>query len=209
MAIQTHQFIMQTGPNPGKVFIVQKTETTIGRDEASDIFILDSGVSRHHATLTLQGTNYVLRDMGSTNGSFINNQRMTGPRALKAGDVILLGDKVKLVFDVAKYDPDATIQRMQSVAPSVEAEPFVQARAAPQPVAQSPRQIHQRPTPAAMKFDPQRYSAEDERRRKMVPWVAGGAGCLVLLCIVTVFLLWYIDANYLWCNIFPFLAGCP
>jgi len=211
MAVQSHQFIMKTGPNPGKIFVIQKAETTIGRDETSDIFILDSGVSRHHATLTLQGTKYVLRDLGSTNGSFVNDQRLTGPRSLNPGDVILFGDKVQLIFEVAQYDPEATIQRLK---PQPDAEPFIPARPEPQrampQVPVSPqRGARPRPVSSAMNFDPAKYDAEDERRKKMVPWIAGGVGCLVLFCIVAALILWYIDANMLWCDIFPFLAGCP
>lgn len=208
MPAQSYQFVMQTGPNPGKTFIIQKPETTIGRDETNDIFILDSGMSRHHASLTLQGTNYVLRDMGSTNGSFVNDQRLAAPRSLKPGDVVLLGDKVKIVFEMARYDPDVTIQRNRPA--GAEAEPFGAGRPEPaKAVPQPPRAFQPRPEPSVMRFDPRRYAAEDDRRRALVPWVAGGAGCLVILCIVGAGILWYIDANLLWCNVLPFLAGCP
>jgi hypothetical protein len=210
MAAQPYQFVMQTGPNPGKTFIIQKNETSIGRDETNDIFILDSGISRHHASLTLQGTNYVLRDLGSTNGTFVNDQRLAAPRALKPGDVVLLGDKVKIVLEMARYDPDVTIQRNRPGGIPAEAEPFGAARQEPaKAVPQPPRAFQPRPEPPVMRFDPRRYTAEDDRRRALVPWVAGGAGCLVILCIVGAGILWYIDANLLWCDVLPFLAGCP
>ena len=210
MAAQPYQFVMQTGPNPGKTFIIQKNETSIGRDETNDVFILDSGISRHHASLTLQGTNYVLRDLGSTNGTFVNDQRLAAPRALKTGDVVLLGDKVKIVFEMARYDPDVTIQRNRPVGVPAEAEPFGAGRQEPaRPVPQPPRAFQPRPEPPVMRFDASRYTAEDDRRRALVPWVAGGAGCLVILCIVGAGILWYIDANLLWCDVLPFLAGCP
>ncbi len=214
MALQSYQFVMQTGPNPGKVFLIQKTETTIGRDEKSDIFILDSGVSRHHAVLSLQGPNYVIKDLGSTNGTFVNEQRLIAPRALKPGDIILLGDKVRLVFDVAKYDPDVTIQRARPPIGAVEAEAYAQpvsavSQAAPVPPAAG-RAYSPRPAPSAMlNYEPERYDAEDERRRKMVPWIAGGVGCLVISCILVIAFLIWVDATENWCTIMPFLAGCP
>jgi len=213
MAMQSYQFVMQTGPNPGKVFLIQKTETTIGRDEKSDIFILDSGVSRHHAVVSLQGPNYVIKDLGSTNGTFVNEQRLISPRALKPGDIILLGDKVRLVFDVAKYDPDVTIQRARPPIEAIEREAYAQPVSAVPPVAAVPpaaKPYPPRPAPSAMlNYEPERYDAEDEKRRKMVPWIAGGVGCLVLFCILVIAFFIWVDATENWCTIMPFLAGCP
>ena len=209
MTLQSFQFIIQTGPNPGKVFLIQKAETAIGRDEKSDIFILDSGISRHHAVVSLQGPNYIIKDLGSTNGTFVNEQRLVAPRAIKPGDIILLGDKVRLVFDIAKYDPDVTIQRARPPLGVVEAEAHIQAM--PKPVAIPPapaRTAQPRPAPSMLNYEPERYDAEDERKRKSVPWIAGGVGCLVLVCILVIAFFIYIDATDNWCTILPFLAGC-
>jgi hypothetical protein len=210
MAQQSFQFTMQTGPNPGKVFLIQKTETAIGRYEQSDIFILDSGISRHHAVLSLQGSNYVIKDLGSTNGTFINDQRIAGPHAIKPGDIILLGDKVRLIFNAASYDPDVTIQRRRPVAAG-EPEAFIPGRPQPpQPVPLQPRPVAAPKPPVALKFDPNKYLAEDEKSRKMVPWIAGGIGCFVIVCILLLLIFLYIDSQgeTMWCQVLPFLYNC-
>jgi hypothetical protein len=43
----------------------------------------------------------------------------------------------------------------------------------------------------------------------MVPWIAGGVGCLVLLCILVVAFFIWVDATENWCTIMPYLAVCP
>ena len=72
MASQSFQFVMRTGPNPGKVFDVSKSEIYIGRDINNDIVINDPEVSRHHCRLTQGGGGYTIEDLGSTNGTFVN-----------------------------------------------------------------------------------------------------------------------------------------
>ena len=56
----------------GQSFDLNKPVVTIGREAGNDIVLEDPQVSRHHARLTLQGGGYVVEDLGSTNGSFIN-----------------------------------------------------------------------------------------------------------------------------------------
>jgi hypothetical protein len=64
----------------------------IGRVPGNDIIIDDPQVSRHHASLTLEGGQWVLRDLGSTNGTTVNGQPVTTHWVVRPGDVIGLGD---------------------------------------------------------------------------------------------------------------------
>jgi predicted component of type VI protein secretion system len=109
MAYQSYQLVMKTGPAPGKTFAIEKSELFFGRDVANEVFINDAEVSRRHARLTVQASGYILEDLGSTNGTFVNGQRLTGPRVLRLGDMIMLGENVSLVFEMASYDPNATM----------------------------------------------------------------------------------------------------
>ena len=109
MASQTYQLVMQKGPNPGKIFELVQEELTIGRDITNRIVINDPEVSRKHARLTLQSGSYVIEDLGSTNGSFVDSQRLIGPHVLKPGETIMFGEKISLEYEVLGFDPNATL----------------------------------------------------------------------------------------------------
>jgi adenylate cyclase len=81
-----------------------KTVLTIGRDRNSDIVLPDLHASRNHALIRRIGQgDYYLIDSGSSNGSFINQQRVTTPRLLKDGDRITMG-RVEMEFNQTKKD---------------------------------------------------------------------------------------------------------
>jgi len=109
MASQTFQLVMHSGPNPGKIFELVQEELTIGRDIGNRIVINDPEVSRKHARLTMQSGGYVIEDLGSTNGTFVNNQRLIGPHMLRPGETVLLGEKISLEYEILGFDPNATV----------------------------------------------------------------------------------------------------
>src|SRR5690606_38168506 len=108
MTSQTYQLVMRSGPTPGKVFELDKSEIYLGRDVNNEIIINDAEVSRRHARVILQAGGYVLEDLGSTNGTFVHGHRLLGPHVLRSGELILLGENVSLVFE-ASLDADATL----------------------------------------------------------------------------------------------------
>jgi len=77
--------------------------TTIGRAVESDIVITSKRISREHACVRREGWRVILEDLGSTNGTFLNDERVLAPLALHDEDRIKIGD-VTLVF----HDPDIT-----------------------------------------------------------------------------------------------------
>ena len=91
---------MQRGPNVGKTYELVKDVVTMGRDMSNDIVINDAESSRHHSRLTKQGSAYVLEDLGSTNGTFVNSARLSTPRTLSPGDVIGMGETCALTYEV-------------------------------------------------------------------------------------------------------------
>src|SRR5574341_81581 len=117
-----YQLIMRSGPTPGAAHMLSGDQLTIGRDSTNDIVINDAEISRRHARLTFQGGKYVLEDLGSTNGTFVNGQRLAGPRVLKAGEVVSFGEQIILVFEVTSIDAGATMvsPRAASAVPSVQ-----------------------------------------------------------------------------------------
>ena len=77
------QLIMRSGPTPGAAFTLEGDQIDIGRDSTNEIVINDAEISRRHARLTFQGGKYVLEDLGSTNGTFVNGQRLAGTARLE------------------------------------------------------------------------------------------------------------------------------
>jgi hypothetical protein len=209
MSPQTYQLVMRSGPTPGKSFPLDKDEIYIGRDVSNDLVINDAEVSRRHARLAVQSGSLTLEDLGSTNGSFVNGQRVTRPQLLRPGDMVLFGENVSLAFEIDQFDPDAT---MLGASPMAAPHP---AREVPPPI----RETFVPPTPPppvespayAGRVPPSAYEpiAPEEARPRRT-WLYAGCGCAVLVaCLVLLAILWYIDANFLWCDLFPFLPGCP
>ena len=65
--------------------------TTLGRSLDNDVVTEHTLTSRHHAQVNWNGDRYVLQDLASTNGTFLNGSRITAPEPLRDGDAIQLG----------------------------------------------------------------------------------------------------------------------
>lgn len=88
--------LIARGANKGSRFLITSEGATIGRSVTSSIFLDDVTVSRTHATITKKGTNFLLRDEGSLNGTYINNISVT-EHELVSGDEFQIG-KFHLLF---------------------------------------------------------------------------------------------------------------
>jgi hypothetical protein len=71
---------------------LDKDVVTLGRDASNDMAIHDDGVSRQHAQIRHEGGQDMLYDNNSTNGTFLNGERISSPRLLTSGDRIAMGD---------------------------------------------------------------------------------------------------------------------
>jgi hypothetical protein len=78
----------------GQVFSLTQEPVTIGRQEGNTIVLADSQASRHHATISWQAGSFVIQDMGSANGTFVNEKRIAAPQPLRDGYVIRMGNTV-------------------------------------------------------------------------------------------------------------------
>jgi pSer/pThr/pTyr-binding forkhead associated (FHA) protein len=78
---------------PGKAFPLAKDRVIIGRLGDSDIVLADPGVSRRHAEVRREDGEFVVADLGSTNGTMVNEATI-GERTLEEGDRITLGKTV-------------------------------------------------------------------------------------------------------------------
>lgn len=98
------RLIVREGPTPGEEREFQQPELIVGRDEALDFSIGSPGVSFHHARIFLLGGTYHIEDLNSTNGTFVNGQHIAEPTPLQPGDLISLGQSVRLVFEAMPQD---------------------------------------------------------------------------------------------------------
>jgi predicted component of type VI protein secretion system len=81
--------VLSAGLN-GRTHELNVDKTTIGRVEDNTFQIADPSVSSHHCEVLLQGSDVLIRDLGSTNGSFINNDKIS-ESILKPGQTLRLG----------------------------------------------------------------------------------------------------------------------
>jgi ABC-type multidrug transport system ATPase subunit/pSer/pThr/pTyr-binding forkhead associated (FHA) protein len=106
---QPRKLVFKQGPRAGEAFLLEQAELIIGREPGVTLQIDSPGVSRRHARLFLQAGQYLLEDLNSSNGTFLNEERLAGSRRLKSGDVIRLGQSVALEYQVELPTSDATM----------------------------------------------------------------------------------------------------
>jgi hypothetical protein len=92
----TALLLVKRGPNAGSRFLLDSELTTVGRHPGSDIFLDDVTVSRRHAEFYRHGAGFVVRDVGSLNGTYVNRERIE-ETALNDGDEVQVG-KFRLTF---------------------------------------------------------------------------------------------------------------
>ena len=96
----TALLVVLRGPNTGARFLLDDDEVNSGRHPDSDIFLDDVTVSRKHASFRREGDRFLVRDVGSLNGTYVNRERID-EAALKTGDEVQIG-KFRLVFYAGK-----------------------------------------------------------------------------------------------------------
>lgn len=230
--------VIQAGPNPGQRTPLSKENLLIGRDPASDLHIQDIEVSRRHARLIAQSSGFVLEDLGSTNGTFVNGQRVRTVTVLRPGDEIRLGEIITLRYELDLNSLETTPPSISASRPSaarrstvpppptaslppLEERPAAPASQAPLPPPSRPDEPLAVRMAAARNFvDPLQYDAAADMPAEEAPQAASARrqrrrgprfsnnvilGCLAVLllgaCATTAFL-WYVDANFLWCDVF-------
>ena len=82
------------GEDLGRKFDLTSEETLIGRSSKAEIQVDQDSVSRHHAKLRLDGTRITVEDMGSTNGTIVNDEHIDDVLRLRNGDLVKIGRTV-------------------------------------------------------------------------------------------------------------------
>ena len=208
------RLVIRSGVDVGKEFPLDKNEMIIGREQTADITISDPEISRRHARLFFQNGGYIVEDLGSTNGTFVNGQKISGPYLLRPGEVVNFGEHVSVLFESYQLDPNATVV-------SSAAAPKAPIAAAPgktplytpppaQPAPQNAAPVYQQPAaPAQQPFSapvppaaPAKQKEKPAGTSKMPGWLKIliiVALVILVLCICPVVL---IDSLNLWCKLF-------
>lgn len=97
--------VVQRGPNAGARFLLDADRTTAGRHPGSDIFLDDVTVSRKHAEFVRREGQFVVRDVGSLNGTYVRRDRID-ETVLRDGDEVQIG-KFRMVFHPSRRSTGA------------------------------------------------------------------------------------------------------
>ena len=88
-----HVAIVEGGALKGKTFELND-ELVVGRADRCHVVLDDTYVSQMHARIFARNGSYVLEDLGSTNGTYLNRKRITSPAELQRGDQVKIGKTV-------------------------------------------------------------------------------------------------------------------
>jgi soluble lytic murein transglycosylase-like protein len=126
--------VMQSGPSAGARFLIRGQVTRIGRDESNDIVIQGENaavVSSRHLEIRCEDNNYLLRDLSSTNGTFLNGKRVSEATLKAQASIRLGGAGPELRFEIGAAQPASIDRTMllstRAVARAAEAEKEAQA----------------------------------------------------------------------------------
>ncbi len=160
----TYRLVVRRGPQPNQQFLLTRDTVTLGRDITNDIVINDPEVSRHHARLIRTPSGYTFEDLRSTNGSFVNRQRLSTPYQMSNGDLVGLGETITLVYEVVGEGVAATMVAPSGSPGAPAPAPAMRAPAGPAPV-----------MPSEPMAEEEQYQPDRNR------WVVIGCGLLILL----------------------------
>jgi pSer/pThr/pTyr-binding forkhead associated (FHA) protein len=85
------RLVITSGPREGIEIDLPAEQLTIGRSSESGLVIRDDYTSTHHARLMLWDENWVIEDLDSTNGTFLDGTRVTRPTAVAPGTPVTIG----------------------------------------------------------------------------------------------------------------------
>jgi len=174
--------LVVAGENAGKLFPLSKPELLIGRSPNADIRINEKAVSHNHARLQLDNGACTLRDLESTNGTFVNNELIAGSVRLRGGDAVGVGSTTFTYLAGAETSSDQTIQLRNQSQPPAPGNFIDNVRVQPSlPPANYPQQVQA--IPLARHSEDESISLTDMLRKVHAYWVyTKRYGWLVLTC---------------------------
>lgn len=191
------QLVVRQGAHVGKVFSLGRRPVVLGRDEKADISLPDPEVSRLHARISWFEAQYVVEDLRSTNGTYLNGILLRVPKPLNHGDQIAMGQTV-LEFEWLAGEPPHSAVTQTQILPSEQPRPSVTAE--PHSVTQLPSSTPLA-TPSPPAATPQAPQAQGESSSGLGRCLLIGCGCLVLLTLLIVgafVFVWFTSPEWMW-----------
>jgi pSer/pThr/pTyr-binding forkhead associated (FHA) protein len=208
MGYKNYRLTVIKGFNKGEVFPLDADEVIIGRGEENGIVINIAEISRTHAVLNKAEEGYMIKDLGSTNGTFVDKKKVGNKYLLKPGDTVMLGDAIYMTYQ-ADTDPEETL-----VAPRPDEYKESEVTAVtPKP---TPPEAVTTPPPKPMKMkSAEEILSQDQvtEEKKSRTWLWAGIGCVVVILFLIVIGLIAFDYLNLYCTppfdtLFNFLYTC-
>jgi predicted component of type VI protein secretion system len=206
------RLVIRSGVDVGKEYILDKNEFIVGREQTADIIVSDPEISRRHARIFFQNNGYIIEDLGSTNGTFVNGQKISGPYLLRPGEVVNFGEHVSALFESVQVDPNATVvsgaAALKAPIGSAPAKaPLYTPPPAPKPstggLPNSPAPAAQQPFSAPIpQAAPAKKAEKPKNGTKMPGWLKVliiVALIILVLCICPIVI---IDSLNMWCKLF-------
>ncbi len=103
----------------GLSYELKTDKITVGRVEDNSFQVSDPSVSSHHCEILLMGTEVVVRDLSSTNGTFINGKQVTGEAPIPAGQILRLGQVEIRVEGIEGASAKKSVDRTQVIGKGV------------------------------------------------------------------------------------------
>lgn len=196
-ALPQWQVKAMTGTISGKMFLVDGTKV-IGRDPGCDIVATGAHVSRRHAELSVRSGKLWMKDLGSSNGSFVNGKRAE-ETTLKNGDEIKFDAMTFKVVGPAEQEESFDEADMTQFRPAVSAKPAAAPVAAPMPAA-APKPVPApapapsavapvTPPPAPKPAAPKPATPVPKQAPAAAPASSMGLGPIVLIALVVLALI--------------------
>ncbi len=209
MGYKNYRLTIIKGFNKGEVYPLEADEIIIGRGEENEIVLNIAEVSRTHAILTKAEEGFMIKDLGSTNGTFVDKKKIGGKYLLKPGDTVMLGEAIYMTYQ-ADLDPEETLvtpRPEEILAPEVTV------------VTPKPAEVPSEPAPPTA---PRKSRSKEQvlsksqvtEEKKGKTWLWAGIGCVVVIFFLIVVGLIAFDYLNLYCTppfdtLLNFLYTCP
>lgn len=96
--------VFEQGGLTGQVHPLERTMICIGRTGENDLVLPEQAVSRRHASIQQVSEGWLLTDLGSTNGTYVDGRRIREPHLLRPGERVAMGDSIFLIQQSAVAD---------------------------------------------------------------------------------------------------------